>query len=413
MNFVQKILFSILIKPSEISRIRLKAPIIGMMNYFNNQINWETFFLQAALDLEEKMKNLDPHSLNKSKLRIGLENNLLDWTQYEKWYCSQLGCSSLKMSAETELDNFIASAQLTRDTYSSENYWSEDLIPFFTWDQQLVVIGLQYNEKLVSIENHIFILAPPQMLSYIHLKSNLPIERTDVIDANRSTGQFKVIDLAELIKLVELEDFEDLDVKTEIIEQIVIDDLEAPENLVFEKTEVLTLDSEPKEPMSLFNESFVGQFDHSTAFKATGNNNKNPYGSENETKIWDFLEDRHGEFTFEIKKQFDAFVVLKISQNKTQVFKMDQELEKNGVNRMIFEYDLTIDGPLKAVHDSGKTQIFSLESLSMSLSKLNQVCITPLKRGELTLGFFMGFKKDALLPQDMNLLDELAHESAS
>ena len=48
------------------------------MNYLNTSVNWEEFFIQEALELEEKMKHFDHQSLNKSKLLIAFENQILN-----------------------------------------------------------------------------------------------------------------------------------------------------------------------------------------------------------------------------------------------------------------------------------------------------------------------------------------------
>ena len=129
--------------------------------------------------------------------------------------------------------------------------------------------------------------------------------------------------------------------------------------------------------------------------------------------IWEFISERHQEYSFEIKKQFDAFVVLKINSKKTQVFKMDADLGRQGVNHMIFEYNLEADGPFKNIFDSGRSDTFSMKQLDMYLGDFQQACITPLKRGNKTVGFFMGFKKGPMSQQDKVLLEELAEESAS
>jgi hypothetical protein len=331
------------------------------MDDLNNSVNWEEFFIQEAVELEEKMKSLDVDSLNKSKLRLCLENNILEWPVYERWCMSRLGCSSLKMSVTDEdLEKFIDSAKMSQETYSNYDFWSEDLIPLMTWDNQIIILGIQYNEKLVAIENHIFILAPPHLLSSISLK---------LFDSN----------------MIKNENSDEISEDSKSLTESNLDginfDISAPQ-----------FKFDPNEMVSVISPS---------------------QAVEKKGAIWELISERHHEYNFEAKKQFDAFIILKIVQNKINVFKMDQELSKKGVSNMIFECNLDSSKPFKKVFDTGRTELFLLEELNMKLAPFKHLCITPLKIGKSTVGFFIGFKTENPSAQDKLLLEELANELAS
>jgi hypothetical protein len=130
-------------------------------------------------------------------------------------------------------------------------------------------------------------------------------------------------------------------------------------------------------------------------------------------KIWEFISERHQEYSFEVKKQFDAFIVLKVSNEKTQIFKMDPDLSRQNINPMIFEYSLEAEGPFKAVRTNKRADVYSMQQLEIHLNDFQHAYIAPLIRGDRIVGFFVGFKKNALSQQDKVLLAELAVEAAS
>ena len=166
------------------------------MNYLNASVNWEEFFIQEALELEEKMKHFDHESLNKSKLLIALENNILEWSKYETWFCSQTGCSSFKVGTATDqLNNFVAASKQTYDTYSNHDFWNTNLIPLMIWDNQVFVLGINFPDQLMKIENHVFILTPPHILSFFADKI-FQIEdselETDEVSKYRASNKFSI-----------------------------------------------------------------------------------------------------------------------------------------------------------------------------------------------------------------------------
>jgi len=327
------------------------------MHYLKTNLNWEDFFLQESLELEEKLPNFDLESMRKSKIRLLLENKILNWAKYESWVLKNLGCASLKNGVKDDiLKNFITNSQQAFEIYSNYDFWSEDLLPIFIWQNQLIVFGLHYDANLIKIKEHIFILAPPEVLTYF---AKIIINKTD----------------SETDELDELEQS-------------------------FSKTnsKIEGLDLEIKAPILNF-KTF---------------NNKTPQIAQVErNSIWEFMQERHEEYSFEAKKQFSAYVVLKIENNTTYIFKMDNDLAKMALNKNSFNYNLHEDNPFARVFRTGISESFGITQLNLNIENFKYVCVTALKRSFQVVGFLVGFKESQLSENDQNLLEELAKESAA
>lgn len=364
-----------------------------MMSEVNTNQKWEDVFIQESVELEEKMSTFDVESLNKSKLRLSIENNILDWEKYETWVLNNLNCSSLKTDVtENILKNFSSNAKQAHEIYSNYDFWNEDLVPVFIWDSCLIVFGLQYNENLVKIPNHIFILARPEVLNYF---SKLIFNNTQILDAEIEELEKSSHQTLSKIEGLDIDlpppviDFKDLSMDT-------VSDFSAENPLESEQMADII-------PLPKLDDALV-----STA--AEQRNSDEPV---DENTIWDFINERHEEYSFEARKHFNAYVVLKISHdNYTQVFKMDRDLENLHVNEKLFQYSLHEDNPFSKVHESGLSESFSTSQLGLNLLNFKYACITALKRGDKTMGFLIGFKEGNLSENDQELLEELAKESA-
>ncbi|AGH95583.1 hypothetical protein [Pseudobdellovibrio exovorus] len=349
------------------------------MSEVNTNQKWEDVFIQESVELEERMSTFDIDSLNKSKLRLSIENSILNWEKYETWVIENLQCSSLKNNIpESILKNFSSNAKQAHEIYSNYDFWNEDLIPVCIWDSSLIVFGLQYNENLVNIKNHIFILAKPEILDYF---AKLIFNKEEVLDAE-------------------------------------IEELEKSSHQTISRIEGLELNAAP--PVNLDFKDL--SFDTAPDFAE----NKNEPLAEviplavseeqkeiDENTIWDFINERHDEYSFEARKNFSAYIVLKIDHDqKTHVFKMDQDLESHQINEKLFEYSLREDNPFSKVYDSGVSASFNISQLGLNLLNFKYACITALKRADKTMGFLIGFKEGSLSETDQQLLEELAKESA-
>lgn len=343
------------------------SPISTLMDYLKKNLKWEDFFIQESVELSEKMVSFDMEDLTKSKVRLSLENKILDWEKYEAWVIENLGCSSLKNDiGESVLKNFVANSQQAYDIYSNHDFWSEDLLPIFIWENQLIVFGIEFNESLLKLDNHVFILAPPEVLSFFAKKV---LNKTESVD--------------------ELEEMERTFSKT--------------------MTNIEGLEMEVKPPSMDFKTLSI---DTVSNFKLHVEKNT-PSVEKNEATIWEFINERHDEYIYEVKKQFSVYMVLKIDYDMTKVFKMDPDLLKENINAQLFTYSLKEENPFKRVFETGLSESFNVSQLGLGIRKFKYGCITPLKRGDKVVGFLLGFKDDQLLETDQFLLEELAKESAS
>ena len=378
------------------------------MDYLKTNLKWEDFFTKESVELDEKMQSLDMESLSKSKLRLSLENNILDWHKYESWALENLGCASIKPDISSSvIESFSKNLQDTLETYSTHDCWGEDLMPIMTWDKQVIVFGLQYNENLIAIPNHIFILAPPQILTALAKKL---FKNEDAHEVTEKESKEKTELTASGIEGLSLEtppltfDFKDLSHKQDRSEHTntkpIATELTGTKKIVVEQTSTKSM---PTDHTSTFS---MTQFTNS-AIAADGTKIKN------EKEIWEFINERHSEYIFEVKKQFTAYLVLKVDYDKTRVYKMDPDLAAENVNEQLFNYSLREENPFKRVFESGQYESFSVSQLGLSLKNFKYACITALKSGKKVVGFLVGFKDKNLSEIDQLLLEELAKETAA
>lgn len=330
------------------------------MEYIDNKTSWEDHFVEEVTTLQQKMPTFDVESLSKSKLRLSIENRILDWKKYSEWAQNTYGCSSLKESfSEKTLKSYNVYAQQAYDLYASHGFWSQDLLPVSIWENQLIIFGLQYNHNLQKIPNHIFILAPPKILSHF---ANLLLDKN--LFENEMDRMF--------------------DPKSGI------------EGLA-EDVQPISIDFKNISPDTITNYTPRPRKGH----------------QQSESEIWDLINERHEEYIFESKKQFSAFVILRINFDVTKIFKLDPDLEKANVNEKLFEYSLKQNNPFKKILETGESETFSATDLGLDLLNYKYVCISALKRSNKVVGFFLGFKNSKLNETDTALLEDLAKENAA
>lgn len=331
------------------------------MDYLKTNLKWEDFFIKESVELGEKISGYDMDALSKSKIRLSLENKILDWNRYESWVIENLGCASLKKDVnDSILNDLLINSRQAYNLYSNYDFWNEDLVPVLMWESQLIVFGIHFNENLLKIQNHVFILAPPDVLSFFAKNIFNP-------------------DISE----------------------------NAEEQTEDSFSQIEGLEAEVKPPPLAFKDISINTLSN---FKPLENEKPKEI---NENSIWDFINERHEEYIFEVKKQFSAYIVLKIEYDFTTVFKMDPDLEKDNINHKLFSYSIKDENPFKRVYESGNFESFSLSQLGLNLKNYKYACITALKSGDNVVGFLVGFKDINLSDVDQMLLEELAKESAA
>lgn len=317
------------------------------MDYIKSSLNWEEFFIQEALDLEEKMNSFDHRSLGHSRLRISIDTGILEWKKYHTWIFSQTGIKSIAANIEEDQLNRIRDEAVSNfSTYSYYPFWNQDLIPITMWEDCLIVFGLSYDPQLVEIPKTIFILAHPDVLSYVGRTFFPMAEQAWVIGPTL---------------------FQNADPLKGII-----------------------LDAKP-----------VG-VDFSASVER----------AKKSDPMWDYISERHEEYCFEVKKQFNAYVVLRIINQKTQLYKLDSELETQIEDSTIFNFELESENPFQKVFQTGISESFNITQIGIKILNYKYICITALKRGTTVVGFLLGLKESALAEDDQVLLEDLAKESA-
>lgn len=345
------------------------------MSYINTRLNWEEVFFQEALDLEEKMISLDLRTLTKSRLRLSFEKKILDWKKYQDWIVEVTNVKVLSESLSADQLSLIAEkAAETLSIYSHHSIWNEDLIPFSVWDDHLIVLGLAYNENLAALGNCIFILTSPKTLTFLNQKL-FPQKMEELQDEESHEGT----------NASESEDYEDQK------ENSLLSGIDFNQK----KSEINFKNSD------LFNHVAKQNISSSTQIKTESDS------------LWDYLSERHDEYCFEAKKNFDAYVVLKIVNLKTFIYKMDAEIEKHISTSKIFEQSVVDENPFSKVFKSGLSESFNMNQLAgETLLDYKYICITALKRGPTVIGFLLGLKSKRMAVEDEILLQELAKESA-
>ena len=343
------------------------------MNYVKAKQNWEEVFIQQAIELEEKMNSIDLSALNQSRLRIALEKNILNWNDYKNWLSTEINCSILNDSIDINKKNdLLKRSSIAYEAFSHYQFWSEDLIPLDTWDENLIVIGLERNERLNELPKAIFILASPEVLTTF-AKNIFPTEIGSETNSGYSSDENSVQVSIENSNESSLLDGIDMHI--------------APPKIAFDAH---SLSANLSNLSATTNEQEIG-----------------PGAS-----VWDYISERHDEYCFEVKKQFDAYLVLRVSSNKTSVFKMDEELQNKNLNAQIFDYSLSENNPFKKVFESGLSESFNMNQLGVQILDFKYACITPLKRAHKIVGFLVGLKNKNLADTDQELLEDLAKESA-
>lgn len=319
------------------------------MDYIKSSLNWEEFFISEALELEEKMNSFNHRSLGHSRLRIAVDSGILDWKKYQNWFFNHTGVKSISPNIdEDQLNRVREEAESNFSTYSHYPFWNQDLFPIATWDDCLIVFGLAYDPQLTEIPNVIFILAHPDVLSYVG-KTFFPHAETAHPSAANGT--------------------------------------------LFQNNEPL--------PGLLFG---IAQSVTSAPASVESFKNLDP--------VWEYISERHEEYCFEVKKQFNAYAVLRIANDTTQLYKMDSELEHKIKDKTLFNFQLKKENPFSKVYKSGISESFNVNQLGITILDYKYICITALKRGPKVVGFLLGLKETQLAEVDQVLLEELAQESA-
>jgi hypothetical protein len=318
-------------------------------------MSWENYFTEESLLTEELIASGDFAFLNQSKIRIALDNKILSWKKYTSWLQQVENIAALRSDLEPiQIEKLRDKYIENKKTFSHYEIWSDDLVAIELWDEQLIVLGLAPTEKLSLIPNAIFVLCPTNILNQITV--------TEAKEESKSE------DFSEKSKST----------KTNLLEFDPL--ISKPTELNFSNLKVAAPQSETTQ----------------TAFS-----------------IWNIIETNHLSNTDIARKNFDAFVVLKIMNEQTSVYKMDEDLIKEEINQGLLIYDLKTDNPFTKAFKTQTTQSVNLTDLGLTILDFKYATITPIKLGTEILGFFVGFKISETTTADENILEDISFKNVA
>jgi hypothetical protein len=137
------------------------------------------------------------------------------------------------------------------------------------------------------------------------------------------------------------------------------------------------------------------------------------YSTEAINTSWSEMDSNHDEYTELARKNFDAFVVLKIKDNQTELFKMDEDLRKENIDAQAFQYSLKQTNAFSAAFQSEQSQLLDLTDAPIKVLDYTFAAITPLKRGNNVVGFLVGLKTSKMSAEDTVALERISERAAS
>lgn len=322
---------------------------------------WENEFKNALLSVEELLASGDISVAGKSKIRLALEYGYLSWDEYSAWCVANHNCALLKKLNKKQIQQLKDMYHEQRPLLSHVQHLSDDLIAIDSWDGHPLVLGLEYNEEIFELQNSIFVLCHPDILTEL-IQSEERIYNNDETYSRLSTSDSLEMP-AGLFEMNEAQ-------VSPLVQEDVID--RAPQ----EKNE-------------------------STHLTGTSHHN-----------IWQNIDSQHQSFSMQARKQFDAYLVLKVtSGQKTELYKMDEDLEKEDLHSKLFEYDLNQENPFKNVYNNQITETFNINQLGLSILDFKYACISALKLGPKVIGFLVGFKTTHLSQDDISTLESISEKA--
>lgn len=374
------------------------------MSQIFSPILWENHFSEEALAVEELLSTGDVMTLDKSKLSVAFENRIITWEKFKTWIQSEHSYLSLRDDLEdTELQRLKKKHLENKKTFAHYGIWSHDLIAIESWDESIIVLGLVPNEKLAQIPNCIFVLCSPVILNEIldlDKQSESSDENSSVNNLNTSTKTENILQFdSDFSKPVDLS-FSNLmtSVQTENTPLVA----SAPTNNIqniFSSIPILQTTAMP--PQNTENTEKTSPIESKQESTQTAYN------------VWNLIDTNHIQHSEIARKQFDAYAVLRIVEDRTYLYKMDEDLQKEELNEGLFKYDLTASNPFSEVAKLGTSKSFTLGQLGLQILDFKYVCITPLRLANTTIGFLVGFKISKLLKQDESTLEQISFENAA
>ena len=352
---------------------------------------WEHFFPDAILSVEELLNSGDASFLGKSKLRIALENKFITWVDYKTWATNHFGVPVLEPKSASDLQKLKTTHLENKEHFTHLNL-SEDFLPLQNWDGSILVFGLEYSQSLKSIPGHIFVLCSPEHLEALTHTYVTPLVLED---------EFSAQDATENIEL-EMDSNGDFELPAGLFSD---DTPQTPEVTAPPKLSVVQTKNEVVAEIqpSLATEVELEDTSTNTIFKTK---------EASTYQVWNKITEQHQNFSEIARKNFDAYVVLRInSEEKTELYKMDEDLEKEDLNATLFSYDLKTENPFQNVYTNHFSETFNINQLGLKILDFKYACISAIKLGPKVVGFLVGFKTTNLSQDDISTLESISEKA--
>ena len=402
---------------------------------------WEQHFIQESQLLEDKLARGELTPLA-SRLKIALENNILEWSNYSVWAQQNYLLPVLKRGLYK--DQIIAMQKKINSIkaeYSAYELHQNQLVVFDKWEGKAIILGLEPHNLMNTFKfDYILVLAPPEIITAL---MNEPTQQTPIFGLTnvvtpmpappgsvvevKPTVEENILDLSSDIEdddssSEDSHGEDDGDEKATHLELPVFDDQEHTVNFnellsavasTTGKTETQTQQPKPKAANSTAPALTTPPVVKTTVAPAAvkpADDEENPpsdfVASLDTTQYWNKINQDHSTMSSNVRKYFDGYVVVNLNQRKTELFKMDEELQSEKLDPAIFSFNIE-DTFFANILKTRTADSISLKMLQISVLDFNYVCAMPLFLGEKPVGFILGFKISAMNQQDETALFNL------
>lgn len=434
---------------------------VPIKTVMKEQKNWESYFQDAILSVEELLSKHNAQGGQYSKLKIALDNRFITWFEYKEWAKDFYGVPALNIDRPETL-NHLKNLYLKNSTkIGSSEIWSNDMIALDLWDQQIIVLGIEPSAKLNQLNNHIFILTPPEIIDQIISTSNttnltvenadhktspleILISNSDVSNSQASIDPFQELEILDQKQIIELSGPDNIDLSTLNVEQVDLNNHDDAIQIDSSSDQIKSLDqvnpdilsfddmSAPVKlgPLEIKQDQATPPHDlaeNKTVVTSQNAQETNPDSEKEEAvslfknmkeqtptvtdRIWNNLAAHHDDYAIAVRKQFDAYLVLRITADETtEVYKMDEDLAKEEINFNVFKYDLKKANPFQNVYKKHFTETFNVNQLGLTILDFKYACVSVIKLGPKVVGFLVGFKTTHLSQEDISTLESISEK---
>lgn len=391
--------------------------------------NWEQHFIQESQLLEDKLARgeITPMSSRLgSRLAMALENNILEWAKYSVWAQNNYLLPVLKRGLYKDQ---VITLQKKINTFKAElskfDLQKLQMIAIDKWENKLIILGLEPLEALNSLNiEYILVLTPPEIITTLMgealqdaplmtIPGAVPSPPVPAVK-NTEPDASALFDLSENNKSAENHSSdEDVNIDSDEHGSNQLTPLDLPKFDDHDSGETAVNFNELLIPVAAAATDSIAKPDSKSPVESSNLSNNDQSGrsgdivsSVDNIQYWNKINQDHNALSADARKHFDGYAVLKIINNKTELFKLDEELQSEKLEASLFHFNLN-DPFFANLLKNKTTDSVSLKILGKTILDFNYVCATPLFLGDKPVGFILGFKINAMNEQDENALYRL------